>query len=125
MASPTSTPRQHLWGNGVQGARAMLQVADRIRNGITSITTLISALQFEIEELEAFQDDRAAEIKARESTLYNEKIRIKKLEQDINADKARYSANPDAKQELEELKQRLSEMGAIAKVKNSQIVTVE
>lgn len=121
----------------------MLQVADRvsrpymshevttsanpnqIRNGITSITTLISALQFEIEELEAFQDDRAAEIKARESTLYNEKIRIKKLEQDINADKARYSANPDAKQELEELKQRLSEMGAIAKVKNSQIVTVE
>ncbi|CAN9161832.1 hypothetical protein CC77DRAFT_1065972 [Alternaria alternata] len=125
MASPTSTPRQQLWGNGVQGARAMLQVADRIRNGITSITTLISALQFEIEELEAFQDDRAAEIKARESTLYNEKIRIKKLEQDINADKARYSANPDAKQELEELKQRLSEMGAIAKVKNSQIVTVE
>ncbi|CAN9180189.1 unnamed protein product [Alternaria alternata] len=99
MASPTSTPRQQLWGNGVQGARAMLQVADR--------------------------DDRAAEIKARESTLYNEKIRIKKLEQDINADKARYSANPDAKQELEELKQRLSEMGAIAKVKNSQIVTVE
>ncbi|CAN9155176.1 unnamed protein product [Alternaria alternata] len=125
MASPTSTPRQQLWGNGVQGARAMLQVADRIRNGITSITTLISALQFEIEELEAFQDDRAAEIKARESTLYNEKIRIKKLEQDINADKARYSASPDAKQELEELKQRLSEMGAIAKVKNSQIVTVE
>ncbi|CAN9468087.1 unnamed protein product [Alternaria alternata] len=125
MASPISTPRQQLWGNGVQGARAMLQVADRIRNGITSITTLISALQFEIEELEAFQDDRAAEIKARESTLYNEKIRIKKLEQDINADKARYSANPDAKQELEELKQRLSEMGAIAKVKNSQIVTVE
>ncbi|CAN9480645.1 unnamed protein product [Alternaria alternata] len=54
MASPTSTPRQQLWGNGVQGARAMLQVADRIRNGITSITTLISALQFEIEELEAF-----------------------------------------------------------------------
>jgi len=43
MASPTSTPRQQLWGNGVQGARAMLQVADRVSRPYMSHEVTTSA----------------------------------------------------------------------------------
>ncbi|KAB2099818.1 hypothetical protein AG0111_0g11891 [Alternaria gaisen] len=159
--------------DGVQAARGMLQKSNHIRNAKSrgkEARQAIIALQSELRELEALEDDQApikdtldaqtAEIESLRLTVSDEKkrvawatqtshrlaaqvekleqelldagqearrrladagVEIARLKQELKEGRTRCSANGDAKQELEELKQKLREMCAFAKVQNDQI----
>ncbi|CAI9630038.1 hypothetical protein GT037_009871 [Alternaria burnsii] len=148
--------------DGVRAARGMLQKSKHIHNANSrakAARRAITALQSELRELEALEDDEApikdtldaqiAEIESLRLAVSKEKKRVawatqtshslaaqvKKLEQELldtgeearraladvaieiaelkqelDEERARCSANGDAKQELEKLKQKLREM---------------
>ncbi|KAH8624487.1 hypothetical protein IG631_21226 [Alternaria alternata] len=104
MAPPTPAPRRQATHaiqppqNGVQAARGMLQESGRVsrphmphemHNAMTLVKEAISALQSEhVQELGYLRNDRdtirttlTAEIKTLEASLYDEKMRNKKVDE--------------------------------------------